>query len=591
MRLRRLAGVLVGSGFRAAPLLTTASLVMAVVGSLASVSYTVGFRIMVDAAAKHEARGVVVGVVLVASLFTLSWVISMIGGMQFSVLTDRVNVYMSGRIARLVAAAPSLDLLERPERLRELDQLRDGRRALAGTSRQLLKGLQTGVRGLGIIVLLATVYPPILIVPLLGIVPALADRQANRLQKRADDDLAEDRRMVADLFALATTADRAKELRIYGVTDAVVARHAALSERIRARSVRAALRSAGWEAAGWLVYAAGFVIAIVVLVVRAAHGHTSPGQVVMAVSLLRRAQTQVSGASDTAGAMGANLTTARRLIALEDQVAAESTVSGAPVPDRLTDGIRLEGVSFGYPGSDEPVLSGVDLSLPAGSTVAVVGDNGAGKTTLVKLLTGMYRPTSGRIMIDDVDLAEIGPVAWRSRTAGAFQDFVRFQLLAGETVGVGDLPRSGDSDAVRSAVDRSGASSVIAALPDGLQTPPGRTFTGGRELSGGQWQRLALARGLMRDDPLLTVLDEPTASLDAAAESAVFERYAAAAAGRTASGAVTLLVSHRFSTVRIADLIVVISDGRIAEVGSHQALMAAGGVYADLFGLQARGYS
>jgi ATP-binding cassette subfamily B protein len=223
--------------------------------------------------------------------------------------------------------------------------------------------------------------------------------------------------------------------------------------------------------------------------------------------------------------------------------------------------------------------------------IGIVGDNGAGKTTLVKLLTGMYQPTSGQILLDAVDLADVPPADWRARVSAVFQDFVRWQLVAAQTVGIGDLPRSDDRAAVVRALDRAAAGGLPDELANGLDTQLGRSFAGGSDLSGGQWQKLAIGRGMMRDDPLLLVLDEPTASLDAAAEGALFEVYIDAArhAG-SASGAITLLVSHRFSTVRLADLIVVVENGAITAFGSHDDLMTAGGTYADLFILQASTY-
>jgi ATP-binding cassette subfamily B protein len=222
--------------------------------------------------------------------------------------------------------------------------------------------------------------------------------------------------------------------------------------------------------------------------------------------------------------------------------------------------------------------------------VALVGENGAGKTTLVKLLTGMYRPTDGVLRVDGVELAELALDAWRARTTATFQDHQRFALLLRETVGIGDLPRVDDRDAVLAALERAGGHELVARLPRGLDTQLGRPF-GGVELSGGQWQRLALARGLMRQDPLLIVLDEPTAALDAAAERALFERYARAArAGAAARGAITLLVTHRFSSARAADHIVVLEGGAVVETGHHDALVRAGGRYAELHALLARSY-
>ena len=252
-------------------------------------------------------------------------------------------------------------------------------------------------------------------------------------------------------------------------------------------------------------------------------------------------------------------------------------------------------MSFAYPGTDRLVLDSVDLELPVGSVVALVGENGAGKTTLVKLLCKLYEPTAGRILVDGAPLARMRTEEWRSRLAGAFQDFFRFELPARHSVGVGDVRHLDDRGSVAMAVERAGADDVVARLPQGLETQLGPTWPGGVEVSFGQWQKLALARGFMRAEPLLLVLDEPTAALDAETEHALFERYAAAARGGTKAsgdggGGITVLVSHRFSTVRMADLIVVLDGSRVAQVGSHEALMAKGGPYAELYGIQAAAY-
>jgi len=238
----------------------------------------------------------------------------------------------------------------------------------------------------------------------------------------------------------------------------------------------------------------------------------------------------------------------------------------------------------------------VTLDLPAGSVVAVVGENGAGKSTLVKLLAKMYEPTSGRIYIDDVDLARVPADAWRQRLAGAFQDFFRFEFRARHTVGVGDVPRMDDQPAVVTAVGRAGADDVVVRLSAGLETQLGPTWPGGVEVSFGQWQKLALARGFMREDPLVLALDEPTAALDAETEHALFERYAAMTRGEAGesrsakAGRITILVSHRFSTVRMADLIVVLDGSKVVEVGTHEELMARRGQYAELYSIQAAAY-
>jgi ATP-binding cassette subfamily B protein len=234
----------------------------------------------------------------------------------------------------------------------------------------------------------------------------------------------------------------------------------------------------------------------------------------------------------------------------------------------------------------------VSVLLPAGAVVAIVGENGAGKTTLVKLLAKMYEPSSGSILVDETPLARLPAAAWRSRLAGAFQDFFRFEFRAGQTVGLGDVPRLHDEPAVLAAVGRAGAGDVIAHLTTGLDTQLGPTWPEGVDVSFGQWQKLALARGFMREQPLLLILDEPTAALDAETEHALFERYASVAheTGVHANGRITILVSHRFSTVRMADLIVVLDGARLVEVGTHEELMGRHGQYAELYGIQAAAY-
>jgi ATP-binding cassette, subfamily B, bacterial len=595
-QLRRL-DILFGTAWRAAPLLATQCVLAALGSSLLLLAYPLGFRAIVDGAIAHQLTRIVTGLIIVAIAFSGGWALQLIGGALNSKLTDLANLCLGLRIGGLTCDAPFLEHFERPDYLAEIDSLRERRRTLAAAPSQSLGMIRSAIQFAGAAVLLALVWPPLIVVPLLAIAPAVADRIAARMQKRSDDDLADSRRLLNDLFSLASTAGPARELRTFGVTDGLLARHARLGDEVNRRAMRAARTGALIEAAGWILYAAGFGGAIVALVLRAAHGDASPGAVVEVVSLLRRAQRQVTGASTSAGSFATAAVTADRLLWLEDYVAGLTPAPGqrdqpGPDPsDGLHEGISLDHVSFTYPGQETPVLRDVSLRLAAGTVVAVVGENGAGKSTLIKLLTGMYDPTAGRITVDGQDLASVSPPRWRAMTTGAFQDFVRFAMSLGDGVGAGDLPRIDDRDAVRSAIRRAGAGDLAdqpgGDLPDGLDTLLG-PYVGGRALSGGQWQRLALARGLMRERPLLIVLDEPTASLDALSEAALFASYRAAA--RPAAGTITVLVSHRFGTVHMADQIIVMDNGQVAEAGDHQALMARGGVYAELFTLQAAGY-
>jgi ATP-binding cassette subfamily B protein len=359
---------------------------------------------------------------------------------------------------------------------------------------------------------------------------------------------------------------------------------------------RARWDSAIWHTIAWGIFGAGYIGAVV-FVTAVLHG--TAAQVLLALAAGSRLSAYIGATVGEIGFLrGFWLDGSRRLAWLEDYARAIAEHADAPVPERMTRGIRLENVCFSYPGSARRALEDVNIELPAGRVIAIVGENGAGKSTLVKLLCRMYQPDSGRILVDGVDLARMPADGWRSRLAGAFQDFFRFEFRARQTVGLGDVARMEDGPAVAAAVARAGAGDVVGRLRAGLETQLGSTWPGGVEVSFGQWQKLALARGFMRDHPLLLVLDEPTAALDAETEHALFERYAAVAQGRPsaggamngADGRITLLVSHRFSTVRMADLIVVLDGARVVEVGSHEALVAKGGAYAELYGIQAAAY-
>ena len=321
-------------------------------------------------------------------------------------------------------------------------------------------------------------------------------------------------------------------------------------------------------------------------------GSASIGDVVLTVILAGLLNQQISLILDSVSRVMNALTHVDRYLWLVDRAAAAPRPEHPlPTPDHLVQGVRLDHVSFRYPGTERIVLDDVNLELPAGTVVALVGDNGAGKTTLVKLLTGMYRPTTGQITIDGVPLNDLDVSDWRSETSAAFQDFAQLELLLRESVGVGDLRHVDDDDWVFEALQRAGGEDLVGRAGLTMDTPLGASFESGVNVSGGQWQKIALGRAMMRVGPLLLVLDEPTASLDPTAERELFVRYAQFARRSAAErGGVTLFVSHRFSTVRTADLIVVLSGSGVEEVGSHAELIARNGLYAELFEVQAAGY-
>jgi ATP-binding cassette, subfamily B, bacterial len=435
---------------------------------------------------------------------------------------------------------------------------------------------------------LATIKPAMLFLVLAAIPPTWAAARRGKAESNVWESVASQRRLARHLFVLHSDPATAKELRVTGAVKSMSqARENAWGE-FASTIQKARIRSAIIQASAWAIFAGAFVFAIRFVAVGSGTSRAADALVVVAAGA--RLSAYVGAAATEIDGWGFFVQGAQRLLWLERMVTKRRGGATAVPPERLTNGITFRDVSFAYPGSDRLVLDNVNLTLSAGSVIAVVGENGAGKSTLVKLLVGLYQPTSGRIDVDGVDLVTIDQEAWRERTSGAFQDFVRFEFAAQRTVGLGDLPQLDNEPIALDAVSRAGANDVLERLPEGLHTQLGPGWPGGVDLSGGQWQKLALARGLLRDHPLLVVLDEPTSALDAETEHALFERFAAQASAAKADGRITILVSHRFSTVRMADEIVVLSGAHVVEQGSHDELMSNAGPYSELYTIQASAY-
>ena len=511
-------------------------------------------------------------------------------------VADQNVINLTDDIAAIAHGPSGLAHLENAEYADQLELIRN-----EGTWRY--RAVASAATSVGVVVqltltilLLARLQPVLLLLLLFAIPPLAGTRWSwqhfNAFWQGSADKL----RRSSHYADLALRADAAKEVRLFGLEHEISDRIRASRTELRRLFFRAEVGGVLAQAIGFAVFAIGYIGALLIVVRGAVRGSHTPGDVVLAVSLAGQTNQLVFSVVFAMQRLQRASTAADRMRSMRKLLTelyprrAERT---EPPPKRIARGIRIDDLTFRYPATEVDVLTSVDLELPAGSTVAFVGENGAGKSTLVKLLCRFYDPTGGRITVDGVDLAAIEPGAWRERIAAGFQDFVRFELLAHESIGVGDLPMLGDRHAVDRAVDRGAARDVIEDLASGLETPIGTSHPeGGIELSGGQWQKLALARAMMRERPLLLILDEPTSALDAHAEHVLFERYAESArAVARATGGIAIFVSHRFSTVRMADLIVVVDVGRIAEHGTHEQLVARGGIYAELFALQAAAYA
>jgi ATP-binding cassette, subfamily B, bacterial len=581
-------------GYEAEPWLLTVAFGLSLLSALPDALLALWLKLLADGVVGGSRTLVMTAAVGLGVSAPATWFLRVISDRTQRHFRDRVTIALESHVARLLASVATIEHHERPEYLDRLAVLRNQVFVLDHMYWSLFTTCAWLLRLAVTIALLMSIHPALAALALFALPTVLTSTWRPAVERAAEERGASATRLARHLFDVATTAPPGKEVRVTGIGARLVGERRAAWEQWYRPVAAARATSAMWHTISWTIFGMAYVAAVVVVSVSA-----TAGNVILVLAAGSRLSAYIAATVGEIGFLrGIWLDGSRRLAWLEDYTASLVQNADTPVPGRLTRGIRFEHVSFAYPGTDRPVLNDVNVELEAGSVVAIVGENGAGKTTLVKLLCRLYQPTSGRILVDALELARMPPDQWRSRISGAFQDFFRFELRARQTVGVGDLPHLDDLPAVTAAVEHAGATDVVDQLVAGLETQLGPTWPDGVEISFGQWQKLALARAFMRESPLLLVLDEPTAALDAETEHALFQRYAAAARGRRpdgtrdlpANGRITLLVSHRFSTVRMADFIVVVDGSRIVESGTHEALMANGGQYADLYSIQAAAY-
>ena len=510
---------------------------------------------------------------------------------QFRSLSDRVLQYkLTNHVNSLIMEkAISLDLqfFEDPQ---FYDNLQNARRQSDSSAisivNAILQIIQQVITLASVLVLLVRFSPLLAIVVFVAAIPSfLSQSQYAEMAFRAVTRRAKEARLLNYLEQLLTGNDTFKEVKMFGLGKPLLERYRQLfinffNEDI-AIARKKSLAGLGWGLLSSLAYYGSYVWVIL----RTIAGAATLGDMTMFLSIFRQSQQSITSLLGNFNNLyESNLYLDNLLDYLKITPVLVNPKDGLMAPSPIEQGIRFQNVSFKYPGSDVFVLKNINLFIPPGESIALVGLNGAGKTTLVKLFTRLYDPTEGEILLDGHDLREYDLASLHQRFGVIFQDFVRYQFSVRENIGFGQVDELENLEKIKDAAERGGADQVIEGMPNGYETILGRRWEKGLELSGGQWQKIALARAFMRNAEAL-ILDEPTSALDAEAEYEMFKRFRELMSGRIA-----VLISHRFSTVRMADRIVVLSDGRIVELGSHAELMARGGPYSRLFELQAEGY-
>jgi ATP-binding cassette subfamily B protein len=583
-------------GYQAEPTLLNVAFGLALLAALPDALIALWLKFLADGVLEGRRELVLTAAIGLGASAAATWFLRVIADRTQRRFRDRLTIALESHVARLLASSATIEHHERPEYLDRLAVLRNQVFVLDHMYMSMFSTCGWILR-LGVtLALLVSIHPALALLALFALPTVLTSTWRPGVERAAEQRGAAASRLARHLFDLATTAPPGKEVRVTRIGNRLAVERRQAWERWYRPVAAARMKSALWYSLAWAMFGAAYVAAVVFV---SSVLEAPAGDVLLVLAAGSRLSAYIGATVGEIGFLrGVWLDGSIRLAWLEDYVAGLVRDADRRVPEKLVDGIRFEHVSFKYPGAERLVLDDVNLDLKPGSVVAIVGENGAGKSTLVKLLCRLYQPASGRILIDGVELSRMSPEEWRTRVSGAFQDFVRFEFKARHTVGVGDLPRLDDLAAVAAAADRAGATDVVEHLASGFDTQLGPTWPEGVDLSFGQWQKLALARGFMRERPLLLVLDEPTAALDAETEHALFERYAAAARSAgparlresTADGRITILVSHRFSTVRMADFIVVLDGAHVVESGTHEELVARGGQYAELYSIQATAY-
>lgn len=570
--------------FQAAPRESLWGLLTIPIGMATPVLITFLIGLLTDAAVAHDVDSLIQLALLFALVITIMYLVQGLNTRMRLTMTEKSRLVLHAMTMKQVSSVRSLELHEASEASDRLELLRQGQEAIANGPSEMFVTIGYVIQ-LGLTVgLLAAVHPALLLLPVLGLVPTIAVWVSEKHLRDSEVRSAPFLRQARQILLTGTSSTGLSETLLYNAANRL--------EQIYFKAIRSAggivdrtqARVTSLQVISWLVFAVGFIGATVLTINLALMGRVSEGQVVLVILLSATVSSHVTNISFAARNIGSIIRKVSHFQWLQEFAAqAESKERRKLPPSLLGSSIRFENVWFKYPGSQRWTLRNLTFTLPAGTLSAIVGRNGSGKTTIIKLLLGFYAPTRGQIYIDGTDLEKINLEAWHKRCTAVFQDLTRFEMRLGESVALGDLTRLDAQQDQIVALEAAGAGSLVQEL--GVDAQLGKRW-GGVNLSGGQWQMIALARALYRTDPLVSIFDEATASLDPSSERNIYVEYADKWRKNNKVGGVAVFITHRFPSINFADRILVIDQGAVAEQGTHDQLIKRGGIYAELYEIQ-----
>lgn len=504
-------------------------------------------------------------------------------------LTDGLigDLYSNASSEKIIRKTSQLTIsqLEDPEFYDKLERARTQTNQRVGLMSNILGQAESVISMISLITMLIYFAPILILILVLSIIPSfINEAKFSSTRYSIARSWTSERRELDYLRFIGANNQTAKEIKLFGLTNFIAERFSGLSDRYYQISKKLSVKQSAYGSLFNVLGVLSYYGAYVYIILRVISGFISIGELTFLSGSFNRLRNNLQGFFSRFTRISESALYLQDYFDFIDLKIEQTTEEKTPVPKKIKEGFELRNVHFGYPGSKKEVLKGVNFKLKAGEKMAFVGQNGAGKTTLIKLFLRFYEPTQGEILLDGININKFDVDAYRKRFGVIFQDFFKYEFTVRENIAVGDIEQVDNNEVIEHAAVRSLADEVIREMYDGLEQQLGRRFSDGQELSGGQWQKIALGRAYMKDADIM-VLDEPTSALDAQAEFDVFERFIGLTEGKT-----SIIISHRFSTVRMADRILVLEDGKVLEIGTHEALMANPKLYAKLFKLQAAGY-